>query len=1160
MKKAPTVSLSKYLLAGTSLALGLGFGLASAAAAQEDSAKKTQNTTATADDTGSIETVIVVGSRASQQSSIDRKKKATTATDSIVADDVGSFPDRNINEAISRIAGMGIDRDDTGEGQGLTLRGNSADLTRVEMDGMSVASGGYSLATNEDSAGRGADLRELPADLIESVDVIKGNTPDMTEGGLGGTVKITTRSSLSLKKPYFSMRVGMDSNSISDKWSPDISLVGSRKFLDGRLGVIFNLSSKKVLNDSRQYTSSGASSNRGYILTTDYEADGAPKTFTWNPSALSGPAADAIPYYSTTYPTASWALSNGSTFDAYTPRKLMELSAAAQTKTQCTTGSLATLTNAGLTTMGMTSSAARTAAIAQRVREQQTCLNQWNDYLPEQVRLMNVTKYEDRRSGDIRFDYRVNDHLSLYAKYMVNSRDLHNVQRQYSYNNMAGTGVVINPSSVVVDANHFVTKLSYTGGTLGHDNLFHEEDWNNQYLLTGGNYKNGPLKIDFILSRSETEFTRTYKRMSRGFAFDGAASMELTSDGVWKITPPAGFNEKDLSQTLRLTAANAASPLLRTVALQFQGQQVESGEDQAKIDAVYRIDKLPFLTQFKAGASRRILHTNRWLGASSTPIAGVTVPGSGSTSAGNLRICQNQSTTTAANACQYGLVWNTGTSARFGNDTITPARWLEIMAASNEPHSGAFMPGISAFDGIELWDSINVEKAFAMTNATLNYNLDCIKVCTGSDGKSYPMNYNQSDETITAAYYMFDFEQNLPLDMSLSGNFGVRMVNSSVEGQGFMTLNYTYKNANWNATTNNNAVTTTVVQKPVSIERSYTDWLPSYNLALWAVPDKVVLRYNWSKTVARPDVTKIWPAGTCTYDERIADAQDAYDGDDEDGTVSLMGCSSTLGNADLKPYTATKNNTSLEWYINKDTFVSLAYYRQKIRIGSPQQYQTTGSPFGGSSEIDPNTGRPLSDYSFTYNTWRNRPGDTQSGWELSTKTALTFLPWHLRYTGVDFNVSTNESRFGSYVDNITGENLGNPGRSNYFANLAVWYDDGKTNARLSYQMRDAVLRRVAAPNGAYPVPTLYNTQDVESYRGPYTPFDPLYTDEYRYLDGKISHNLSKNVQIYLEGRNLLNYTRIITGSENRGPANSDYIIDQQFGGRRITFGVIIKQQ
>src|SRR5688572_13835382 len=52
-----------------------------------------------------LDTVVVRGTREAQRTSIERKKTARTAVDSIAAEDVGKFPDQNVNEAISRIAG-----------------------------------------------------------------------------------------------------------------------------------------------------------------------------------------------------------------------------------------------------------------------------------------------------------------------------------------------------------------------------------------------------------------------------------------------------------------------------------------------------------------------------------------------------------------------------------------------------------------------------------------------------------------------------------------------------------------------------------------------------------------------------------------------------------------------------------------------------------------------------------------------------------------------------------------------------------------------------------------------------------------------------------------------------------------------------------------------
>ncbi len=136
------------------------------------------------------------------------KSAAATAMDSITAEDVGSFPDQNVNEAISRIAGVALDRGDNGEGRGISVRGNGPEFTRVDIDGMTVLNTNGALAGGASSAtgGRSADLRELPAAIIKTIDVFKGTTADMTEGSLGGSVHIETRNGLDFDKPYLSAR------------------------------------------------------------------------------------------------------------------------------------------------------------------------------------------------------------------------------------------------------------------------------------------------------------------------------------------------------------------------------------------------------------------------------------------------------------------------------------------------------------------------------------------------------------------------------------------------------------------------------------------------------------------------------------------------------------------------------------------------------------------------------------------------------------------------------------------------------------------------------------------------------------------------------------------------------------------------------------------
>ncbi|BBF81026.1 TonB-dependent receptor [Asticcacaulis excentricus] len=1204
--KSPKSSFAKYLMAGSGLAM---LAVSGAAYAQQAAPAATDD----------VETVIVVGSRASQQSAIDRKKKARTATDSLVAEDVGSFPDRNLNEAISRIAGMGITRGETGEGESLSLRGNGPDLTRVEMDGMSVASSGFDLATNGTS-GRASDLRELPADLIKSVDVVKGNTPDMTEGGLGGTVQIQTRTGLDFKKPYLSMRVAGDRNSLSQRWSPDINIVASRKFLDGRLGVVFNVTATRRLNDSHQLNGAGANSAAGYSRFIDF--DNSPeKTFQFNPSLVSGVGA--------TDPVSSWALASGTgNFNTLSPLEIVTRSANAKTKADCLAAfPLYTATELNTIAPG-SNNGNRQAAQATRISEQVTCLNQWNDYAPNLWRDINLTQYENRLAWDVRFDYRVNDNLSVFAKYAVTNRDQEDIRRNrtrgeilrttvapnvtpsllnntniavgtanvltqvansgyYIYN--AGTptgsttfdstlgGSIVNnafanmglganvvPGSVKVDANHYVTELDITNAGINYDNIRNDQIWDNQYLQVGGDYRNGNLRANFMASRSESTYSRYDKRFRRN-ALYGTGKMRVLPSGLWTVDFPAGFDPDNMENSVVLNPPAGTTPAAQALSARYSSnvgfdyspRLVESSEDQAKFDVTYQMPDFPVLKRFKTGVSYRKILNDSWGGGGYSPKAGVFVPTNNLR--GILRACENQATTSAANACVYGYVPNatTGTSFRHGTETLTRAQLVALYQNSIEYKDGPFMPDYEGVDGLSLWNSIDIDKAFSQLAGTVNYNFDCIKVCTGSDGNVYEQPVGKSDEQVTAAYYMFDFEQKLPFDMLFDGNFGVRMVQSKVAASGFVTLASTRKNitgvpaTEWNPNEGVNRVTTTNIIKAVDIAREYTDWLPSYNANLWVVPDKVVLRYNWSKTVARPPIARMWPGGTCTVDERIEDLIDAGQEDLD------MNCT-TFGNPDLKPYTATKNNTSLEWYPNKDTTMSLAYYRQKVKVGGPEQVRVTDQPlFGGTGEVDPVTGRPLSDFLFSYNTFLNGPGYTQSGWEFASKTAFTFLPWKLRYTGMDFNISTNESKGASgYIDPITGANVGIPGRADYFSNLTVWYDDGKTNARIAYQARSRVLNCVSAcgfnSDNAFAFP---NQNPRNFVRLPYNPGEPYYTQEYGYLDAKLTHKLSPNVELYWEGRNLLREANVVIGSDDRGFAANDYAWSVVYGGRRFTFGL-----
>src|SRR5688572_13208669 len=283
MRKPSRLHAKGHLLeitAGVAAALACASPVAFAQAAEPQ-----DSTPAEAPAPEEMEAVTVVGTRAAQRTSIERKKRAATAVDSIAAEDVGKFPDQNVSEAISRVAGVALDRGDNGEGQGISVRGHGMEATRVDIDGMTVLNTNGALSNGVNSGGgRAADLRELPAAIIKNIDVIKGTTAAMTEGSLGGSVHIETRNGLDFDEPFFQISTDGQMNSISEEITPSGSAIFGRSFLDGRLGITGNInySEFETISDAQQPQTSG---NAGPFRNADFDQS-PEKTFTYDPGIV----------------------------------------------------------------------------------------------------------------------------------------------------------------------------------------------------------------------------------------------------------------------------------------------------------------------------------------------------------------------------------------------------------------------------------------------------------------------------------------------------------------------------------------------------------------------------------------------------------------------------------------------------------------------------------------------------------------------------------------------------------------------------------------------------------------------------------------------------------------------------------------------------------
>lgn len=181
-----------------------------------------------------VEVIEVRGIRRSLEASLNTKRFADSVVDAVSAEDVGKFPDSDVGEALGRISGVAVNRA-FGQGQQVSIRGASAQLTRTLLNGHSVASTGWYDQQNID---RSFNYTLLPPEMVGSIEVYKSSQADIVEGGIGGTVIVKTRKPLDLDANTVFGSVKADYGSISEEVDPEISGLYSWKNNDETFGAL----------------------------------------------------------------------------------------------------------------------------------------------------------------------------------------------------------------------------------------------------------------------------------------------------------------------------------------------------------------------------------------------------------------------------------------------------------------------------------------------------------------------------------------------------------------------------------------------------------------------------------------------------------------------------------------------------------------------------------------------------------------------------------------------------------------------------------------------------------------------------------------------------------------------------------------------------------
>ena len=273
---------------------------------------------------------------------------------------------------------------------------------------------------------------------------------------------------------------------------------------------------------------------------------------------------------------------------------------------------------------------------------------------------------------------------------------------------------------------------------------------------------------------------------------------------------------------------------------------------------------------------------------------------------------------------------------------------------------------------------------------------------------------------------------------SITGNVGVRYVHTDQVASGTLTIG--------------------TAPTPASFPKTFSNWLPSFNLRAELSPT-LVARLAASRVLTRPNVTQSAP--------QISVATDAPTG--------------SGGNPELVPFLATQFDGSLEWYFNRKGSLSAALFYKAMDNYITAQNINVEIPGRGTILLSTQV----------------NGGDAKVyGAEAAYNQVFTFLPKPLDGLGIQasYTHTSVESNYTAGARTIKDQLIG---LSKNSFNLVGFYDYGPVSARLSYVWRDKYLSGTGS-----------------------TTTTPSYVDAFGSLDGNISFRLTDKTMLSVEAINI----------------------------------------
>lgn len=234
-----------------------------------------------------------------------------------------------------------------------------------------------------------------------------------------------------------------------------------------------------------------------------------------------------------------------------------------------------------------------------------------------------------------------------------------------------------------------------------------------------------------------------------------------------------------------------------------------------------------------------------------------------------------------------------------------------------------------------------------------------------------------------------------------------------------------------------------------ALDRTYTDILPSFNLA-YDLTDDLVLRAAASKVMSRPSYGDIASPGSLEhYSQEYVDDRRLTGGA---GELGWYGSGSNKG---LEPYKATQFDLGLEWYFRPGSVAGVGLFRKNVQNFAVNVITDVNMLVGGETVTVQN-----------YSTQAGGQDAVSQGVELYAQHTLDFgLGFQFNYTYNDASKAAVSLEDGTEVGKTSM-----PGSARNQTNFTVFYETQDLLLRASYNRRGEVVQGLVNGLNVYDEP------------------------------------------------------------------------------------------